>query len=105
MQSKEELEEYSLKINTIAKYQKESNDYKKKYIFSGLIAGLGTILSINEIIALSNTEDSMIIHFLGLIGCSLLTALGFYYSSIMKENKEESDKKVLYLKENLKQKM
>ena len=102
MKTKEELEEYSLKINNIAKYQKESNNYKKKYIFSGLVAGLGTVLSVNEIIALSNTNDSMVIHFLGLLGCSVLTALGFYYSSIMKEEKEECDKKVLILKENAK---
>lgn len=104
MKSKEELEEYSLKINTVAKYQKEANDYKKKAIFSGIVAGLGTILSVNEVILLSNSnsKNELIIHFLGILGYSLLTALGFYYNAIMKEKKEDCDNFVLALKENIK---
>ena len=98
---KEGLDEYKLKIRTIASFQEEANDYKKKSIISGIIAGVSTILNLNEIIAFSSHKDNVLIHFIGIVGYSLLTSLGFYYNSIMKEKQNDCEETILNLKESL----
>ncbi len=98
---KEGLDEYKLKIRTITSFQEEANDYKKKAIISGIIAGASTILNLNEIIAFSSNKDNVLIHFIGIVGYSLLTALGFYYNSIMKEKQSDCEETILNLKKSI----
>ena len=102
MMDKKELDEYKLKIRTIASFQEEADEYKKKSIISGVVVGLSTMLNLNEIIALASSKDNTLIHFMGLIGYSILTAMGFYYNSIMKDKQSDCEEVVLNLKEDLK---
>ena len=98
---KEELDEYKLKIRTIASFKEEANDYEKKSVISGMIAGASTILTLNELVAFSGGEYNSVIHFFGIIGYSLLAAMGIYYNSIMKDKQNDCEEAILNLKKDL----